>query len=91
MNRIDGREPDELRPVVEKAAEVMNFRDIIAKEDFSAGISRVVFAVYFEPDAPAVASIKVKRNPGPLLRLLFCQQLAITAIFGVQAEEVRPG
>jgi hypothetical protein len=35
----------------------MNICDIIETEDFSAIMPRVVFDVYFEPDAPAVAAV----------------------------------
>jgi hypothetical protein len=56
-----------LRPVVEKTAEVMQFRDIIDKEDLSARASRIVLNVYFKPDAPAIAAIEMKRNPAPCL------------------------
>ena len=49
----------------------MNFRDIIKKEDFTACVARIVFDIYFEPDAPAVAAIQMKRNPAPLLPAAF--------------------
>ena len=75
-----------LRPLVEKAAEVMNFRDIIEKEDFSARVPGIVLNVYFEPDATAIASVEVKRNPAALLCRLFAQCFKFKAVVGVQTE-----
>ena len=38
-----------LRPLVEQAAQVMNFSDIIKKENLAACIPRIVLDIYFEP------------------------------------------
>jgi hypothetical protein len=79
-----------LRSLVEKTAQVMNFSDVIKKENPTARIPRIIPNIHFEPHAPAVGSVQVNRNLGPFLCRFFDQRLQLNRVFGTQTKHIAP-
>ena len=75
-----------LRPLIEQAAQIVNFGHIVKKKDFTLWVARIVLHIGFEPKAPPAGSIQVQWDSIPLGHRLFDQRLQVASVFRIQTE-----
>ena len=75
-----------LRPLIEQAAQIVDFGHIVKKKILPRGSRGSSFTSAFEPKAPPAGSIQVQRDSIPLGHRLFDQRLQVASVFRIQTE-----